>query len=98
MHTERVTYLTNAEQKAALEAFAKGRGESVGSILREAAARYMSQPSEDTLAHEAELEALTTELEEAVPHMKASIDSMLADVAAARKAVAGALANSSNRR
>lgn len=96
MHTERVTYLTNAEQKAALEAFAKARGESVGSVLREAASRYMNQPSEESQAHQAELDALTAELEEAVPHMKAAIDAMVADVAAARKAVAEALSGSSN--
>lgn len=97
MHTQRVTYLTNAEQKAALEAFARGRGESVGSVLREAAARYINQPTEESLVHEAEFEALTAELEEAVPHIKASIEAMLVDVAAARGAVAEALANSSNR-
>ena len=39
MQTERVTYLTTAEQKAALEAFAKARGESVGNVVREATAK-----------------------------------------------------------
>ena len=42
MQTERITYLTNAEQKAALEAFAKARGESVGNVVREATAEYMA--------------------------------------------------------
>lgn len=74
MHTERVTYLTNAEQKAALEAFAKARGESVGNVLREAAARYIGQPTEE---EEAELEALTEQVNEAIPRMAASMDRMI---------------------
>jgi len=73
MHTERVTYLTNAEQKAALEAFAKARGESVGNILREAAARYMAQPTEE---EEAELAALVEQVNEAIPKMNESLDRM----------------------
>lgn len=73
MHTERVTYLTNAEQKAALEAFAKARGESVGNVLREAAARYMAQPTEK---EEAELAALVEQVNEAIPKMNASLDRM----------------------
>ncbi len=43
MQTARVTYLTNAAQKAALEAFAKARGESVGSVVREATSTYMAE-------------------------------------------------------
>ena len=74
MQTERVTYLTNAEQKAALEAFAKARGESVGSVLRDAVAEYMGQP---TAEEEAELVALTQQVNEAVPRMVASMDRMI---------------------
>ena len=70
MQTERVTYLTNAEQKAALEAFAKARGESVGNVLREAAARYMEQPTRE---EEAELAAIIVEVAKAVPEMQASL-------------------------
>lgn len=74
MHTERVTYLTNAEQKAALEAFAKSRGESVGSVLREAASRYMAEPEpEPTEDEEEALKLLVEELNTAVPAMKASL-------------------------
>ena len=48
MQTERVTYLTSAEHKAALEAFAKARGESVGNVVREATTSYMAEmPLED---------------------------------------------------
>lgn len=75
MQTERVTYLTNAEQKAALEAFAKERGESVGAVLREAVAEYLGQPSAE---EEAELNALTQQVNEAVPCMAAAFDRMSA--------------------
>lgn len=70
MHTERVTYLTNAEQKAALEAFAKARGESVGNVLREAVTEYMAQPTQEELD---ELAAIVEEVAKAVPAMRASL-------------------------
>lgn len=73
--TERVTYLTNAEQKAALEAFARQRGESVGNILREAVASYMAKPSDE---EEAEMAALTAQVNDAIPRMKKSLDEMSA--------------------
>jgi hypothetical protein len=74
MQTERVTYLTSAEHKAALEAFAKSRGESVGHVLREATAKFIGQPTED---EEAELAALVAEVNKAIPKMNASIDHMI---------------------
>lgn len=92
MHTERVTYLTNAEQKAALEAFAKARGESVGSVLREAAARYMAEPDDMSEAEEAALDMLAQELENAVPRWNAKMDSMEQSIAQARAAIREALA------
>jgi hypothetical protein len=73
MQTERVTYLTSAERKAQLEAFAKARGESVGNVLREATARYIGQPSDD---EEAELAALVMEVNKAIPKMEAALDEM----------------------
>ncbi len=75
MHTERVTYLSTAEQKAALEAFAKSRGESVGNVVREATAHYIGKPTE---TEEAELAALVEQVNEAVPKMQASLDRMIA--------------------
>ena len=79
MQTERVTYLTSAEQKAALEAFAKARGESVGNVLREATRGFISQPRDESEA-EAELAALTSELEKAVPEMREDFDAILASM------------------
>lgn len=76
MQTERVTYLTSAEQKAALEAFAKSRGESVGNVVREATMRYMAQPRDES-EEEAELAALVAQVNEAMPKMNASIDQMI---------------------
>ncbi len=73
MQTERVTYLTSAEQKAALEAFAKSRGESVGHVVREATAHYIARPTDD---EEAELAALVAQVNEAIPKMNASLDHM----------------------
>jgi predicted ribosome quality control (RQC) complex YloA/Tae2 family protein len=75
--TERVTYLTNAEQKAALEAFARARGESVGSVLRDAVAEYLGQPS---AAEEAELIALTQQVNEAIPRMNAKLERISATI------------------
>ena len=74
MHSERITYLATADQKAALEAFAKERGESVGNVVREATARFIGQPTEE---EEAELAALVAEVYQALPKMNASIDRMI---------------------
>jgi hypothetical protein len=73
MQTERVTYLTSAEQKAALEAFAKARGESVGSVVREATVRYISEPVLSGAEEEA-LQLLAKELNDAAPRIQASLD------------------------
>ena len=73
MQTERVTYLTSAEQKAALEAFAKARGESVGNVVREATLRYISEPVLSDLEEQA-LKLLAKELNEAAPRIQASLD------------------------
>lgn len=73
MQTERVTYLTSAEHKAALEAFAKARGESVGNVLREATAKFIGQP---TANEEAELAALLEQVNAAVPRMQQSMTQM----------------------
>ena len=93
MQTERVTYLTDVQQKAALEAFARSRGESVGNVLREAAARYMAQPDESAQSNEeAALELLFEELEAAIPIWNAKFDSMEAHLDRAHEAVRKALA------
>ena len=69
MQTERVTFLTSRDHKAALDAFAASRGESVGNVVREATRGYIAQPRDDSEA-EAELAALTGELEQSLPQMR----------------------------
>ena len=73
VQTERVTFLTSRDHKKALDAFASARGESVGNVVREATARYIAQPREES-EDEAELAALVSELGRAVPEMKASLE------------------------
>ena len=95
MQTERVTYLTSAEQKAALEAFAKAKGKSVGNVVREATLIYMA---ESPLNDEDKMSILVAELNEALPAIEASFERMtqkledthteLAQLRAARKAAA----------
>ena len=91
MQTERVTFLTSRDHKAALDSFAANRGESVGNVVREATVRYIAQPqvkSEDEISLELALPAL----EEALPRMQANLEAMRADIAAARIAIAASLA------
>ena len=75
MQTERVTYLTSTEQKAALESFARARGESVGQVVREATSKFISQPAAAN-DEEAELAALVAQVNEAIPKMEAAFDEM----------------------
>lgn len=75
MQTERVTFLTSRDHKAALDAFAKDSGMSVGHVVREATSRFISQPPAND--EEAELAALVAQVNEALPKMNASIDDMI---------------------
>ena len=75
MQTERVTFLTTAEHKAMLDAFARQSGKSVGHMLREASSQYMA---EAPLNEDEKLAILVRELNEAVPAIAASFDRMTA--------------------
>jgi hypothetical protein len=92
MQTERVTFLTSRDHKAALDAFAASRGESVGSVVREATARYISQPPEAKDSSEAALALLLDELEEAMPKWNAKFDSMESSLDHAHEEMLKALA------
>ena len=85
MQTERVTYLTSAEQKAALEAFAKAQGKSIGNVVREATMTYMA---ESPLDDDARMAILVAELNEAIPAIEASFDRMAAKLEAAHAELA----------
>ncbi len=75
LQTERVTFLTSREHKAALDDYAANSGQSVGNVVREATAQFIGQP---TVEEEAELAALVEQVNEAIPKMHASIDNMIA--------------------
>lgn len=74
MQTERVTFLTTPDHKAALDAYATSNGQSVGHVLREASSQYIGQP---TAAEQAELAILVQQANEAIPKMHASLDHMI---------------------
>lgn len=90
MQTERVTYLTSPEQKAALEAFAKARGESVGNVVREATAQYIAPSRQDAEA-ERNLERLLPEAEMAIREIGEDIAAMRAMIAETNVAVEAVL-------
>lgn len=73
MQTERVTFLTTPENKAALDAFAAHSGQSVGQVVREATSRYIARPD---VEGEAELAALVAQVNLALPKMEAALDEM----------------------
>jgi hypothetical protein len=75
MQTERVTFLTSPDHKAALDAFAKDSGMSVGHMLREASSHYMA---EAPLNDDEKLAILVGQLNEAVPAIAESFDRMTA--------------------
>lgn len=88
MQTERVTFLTTPDHKAALDAYAAGQGMSVGHVVREATANYIAQESAD----EDEARALIIEeIERALPGMQDDLDAMRVSIATARAAIADAL-------
>ncbi len=74
LQTERVTFLTSREAKAALDDYAANSGQSVGNVVREATARFIGQPTPD---EEAELAALVAQVNNAIPQMNATIDNMI---------------------
>ena len=84
MQTERITFLTTPDHKAALDAFARESGMSVGHVVREATTHYIAQP---TAEEDAELSALVTQVNNAVPKINASIDSMIAKLDATHRKV-----------
>ena len=71
MRTERVTFLTSRDHKAALDAYAAQSGQSVGHVVREATAEFMAKPSTH---EEEELAAIVAELVTALPDMKRRLE------------------------
>ena len=71
MQTERVTFLTSREHKAALDEFARESGMSVGHVLREASMRYVA---EGEMGEEEQLALLVEQLSQAMPIIQDSLD------------------------
>ena len=94
MQTERVTFLTTPDHKAALDAFAADNGKSVGHVVREATSRYLAEGEVD---EEEALALLTHEVEEALPRMRADIAETIAAIERAGRAVDAALADEPRR-
>lgn len=82
MQTERVTFLTTPDQKAALDAFASSNGMSVGHVVREASSQYMAQSAQASSEDEDEeaLRLLIPEVELAVADMHRTIAEMRDDI------------------
>ena len=95
MQTERVTFLTSRDHKAALDAYAKDSGQSVGNVVREATSTYIAQPTRGGETDRA-LELVLPELETALARWDRQIDSMHASldkaIAAVDRALAGDIA------
>lgn len=71
MQTERVTFLTTPDHKAALDAFASANRMSVGHVVREATTRYVA---EGEMGEEERFGLMIDELAEALPHLHAALD------------------------
>ncbi|MCY7398523.1 MAG: hypothetical protein LH466_06780 [Sphingomonas bacterium] len=91
MRTERVTFLTSRDHKAALDAYAAQSGQSVGNVLREASSAYIAKPPGSADQLEQALDLVIPELEAVMARMNDRLDSMEVSVARARQAVARAL-------
>jgi hypothetical protein len=90
MQTERVTFLTSPDHKAALDAFAASQGKSVGHVLREASSRYIADAGYDE--DEEGLKFVLDEIGRMLPQWNARLDSMEHSIDAANEAIRAALA------
>ena len=95
MQTERVTFLTTPDHKAALDAFATSNGMSVGHVVREATSRFLA---EGPMSEEDELALLVQELNAAVPKMVADIDAAIVAIEESNRRVDAVLAGEAPRR
>ena len=88
MQTERVTFLTTPDHKAALDAFATSNGMSVGHVVREATTSFIAQEGAD---EEEVRSAILDEVLQALPRMQDDLDAIRTSIAEARAAIATAL-------
>lgn len=92
MQTERVTFLTTPDHKAALDAYARESGTSVGHVVREATSRYIARDDKDD-EYEQAWELVLPELEAALAKWHRQFDSIESSLDAAHEAVRQALAD-----
>jgi hypothetical protein len=71
MQTERVTFLTSRDHKAALDAYASKTGQSVGNVVREATSQFISQPRVP------KMNASIDEMSQTLQQTHAEVDRML---------------------
>jgi hypothetical protein len=91
MQTERVTFLTTPDHKAALDAFARENGMSVGHVVREATSRYIVDPAPSS-DDERVVDLLVPLVNDAVVDMRETIAAMRGDIARACAVVDAVLA------
>ena len=87
MQTERVTFLTSRDHKAALDAFAASEGKSVGNVVREATARYIANGKDEDDEYEQALDLILPELEAMLPKWLAQFDAMERSIDEARESI-----------
>ena len=98
MRTERVTFLTSPDRKAALDAYASRNGKSVGHVLREASTRYIEQDQDSASEYEEALALVVPELEKMLAGWNRKLDSMEKSLDKAHRAVTKALTGASKPR
>lgn len=91
MQTERVTFLTTPHHKAALDAFARENGMSVGHVVREATSRYIVDPTPSS-DEERVVDLLVPLVNDAIVDMRATIAAMRGDIERACAVVDAVLA------
>ncbi|MBB3346654.1 MULTISPECIES: hypothetical protein [unclassified Sphingomonas] len=91
MQTERVTFLTTPDHKAALDAFARENGMSVGRVVREATSRYIVDPTTSS-DDERVVDLLVPLVNDAVVDMRETIAAMRGDIERACAVVDAVLA------
>ena len=92
MQTERVTFLTSPDQKAALDAYAANNGKSVGHVLREASVRYLAEGANGPDSYDAALDLVLPELEAGLAKWNLQLDAMNLSIDRACAAIDRALA------
>ena len=92
MQTERVTFLTSPDQKAALDAFAASNGKSVGHVLREASVRYLAEGANRSANDDEALALIMPDLEAGLAKWNLQLDAMNESIDRACAAIERALA------